>query len=180
MARGGGYALFVGRLSPEKGVGTLLKAWERLGGKVPLKIVGEGPLAPQVAGAVEQGRGLEWLGRKPLREVYELIGNAAFLVFPTEGYETFGRVAIEAFAKGTPVIAANIGAIAELVRPNHNGLHFCPGDSEDLAAKVEWALVHPEEMAQMRRKARAEFEAKYTAEKNYRRLVEIYAMACST
>lgn len=171
----GGYALFVGRLSPEKGISTLLTAWQQLGTKVPLKIVGEGPLAPQVAEAVSLDRGIEWLGRRSLPEVYELIGNAAFLVFPTIGYETFGRVAIEAFAKGTPVIASQVGAIAELVESNRNGLHFRPGNPEDLAIKVEWALTHPQEMAQMRLEARSEFETKYTAKENYKRIMEIYA-----
>jgi hypothetical protein len=85
-----------------------------LGGKIPLKIVGDGPLAAKVTEAAQQIPGVEWLGRKPLKEVYELMGEAAFLVFPSEWYETFGLVAIEALAKGTPVIAANIGAIAEL------------------------------------------------------------------
>lgn len=171
----GGYALFVGRLSPEKGIGTLLEAWKQLGRKIPLKIVGDGPLAPQVAEAAKQILGVEWLERKPLKEVYELIGQAAFIVFPSEWYETFGRVAIEAFAKGTPVIAAAIGAIAELVEPDRNGFHFRPGDPEDLAAKVELALSNFAQLTQMRQEARAEFENKYTAEKNYLRLMEIYA-----
>lgn len=175
----GGYALFVGRLSPEKGISTLLMAWRQLGKKIPLKIVGEGPLASQVVEAVSLDQGVEWLGRRSLLEVYELIGNATFLVFPTIGYETFGRVAIEAFAKGTPVIASQVGAIAELVESNRNGLHFCPGDSEDLAIKVEWALTHPQEMAQMRQEARREFETKYTAKENYKRIMEIYAIARS-
>ncbi|MBW4665685.1 MAG: glycosyltransferase family 4 protein [Chroococcus sp. CMT-3BRIN-NPC107] len=171
----GGYALYVGRLSPEKGISTLLSAWQKLGKRVPLKIVGEGLLAPQVAAAVSLDPAIEWLGRKPLPEVYELIGNATFLVFPTIGYETFGRVAIEAFAKGTPVIASQVGAIAELVESDRNGLHFRPGDAEDLAIKIDWALTHPQEIAQMRQEARKEFETKYTAEENYRRIMEIYA-----
>jgi glycosyltransferase involved in cell wall biosynthesis len=174
----GGYALFVGRLSPEKGIGTLLEAWKQLGGKIPLKIVGDGPLAPQVAEAAKQIMGVEWLERKSLKEVYELIGQAAFIVFPSEWYETFGRVAIEAFAKGTPVIAAAIGAIAELVEPERNGFHFRPGDSEDLVAKVELALSTSGKLAQMRQEARIEFETKYTAKKNYTRLMEIYAQTC--
>ena len=170
----GGYALFVGRLSPEKGVRTLLSAWKLLRGKVPLKIVGDGPLAAWVAEAAQQMPGVDWLGRMPVAEVYDLMGEAAFLIFPSEWYETFGRVAIEAFAKGTPVIASNIGAIAELVDSGRVGLQFRPGDPEDLAAKVEWLLEHPVELAQMRREARTEFEAKYTAEKNYQQLMEIY------
>lgn len=175
----GGYALFVGRLSPEKGLDTLLAAWERLGEKVPLKIVGEGPLASQVVEAVKKLDHVEWLGRRPMEEVYALMGEATVLIFPSKWYETFGRVAVEAFAKGTPVIAANIGAIAELIDHGRTGLHFRPGDSEDLAAKVEWALAHPGELARMRREARADFEAKYTAKENYRRLMEIYTLACS-
>lgn len=170
----GGYGLFVGRLSSEKGIDTLLRAWEQLGGRVPLKIVGDGPLAERVAMASERLPGVMWLGRRPVEEVYELMGEAAFLVFPSEWYETFGRVAIEAFAKGTPVIAARIGAIAELVKSGRTGLYFCPGDPEDLAAQVEWALTRPVELAQMRQEARTEFEAKYTAEQNYQTLMEIY------
>lgn len=117
---------------------------------------------------------VEWLGHKSPKEVYELMGNASFLIFPSEWYETFGRVAIEAFAKGTPVVAANIGAVGEITDHGRTGLHFRPGDPQDLAAKVEWLLSHPEELARMRREARAEYEAKYTAERNYQMLMEIY------
>jgi glycosyltransferase involved in cell wall biosynthesis len=170
----GGYALYVGRLSVEKGLDVLLSAWERLEAPIPLKIVGEGPLESLVREATQRLEKVEWLGRKPVAEVYELMGEAMFLVFPSKWYETFGRVAVEAFAKGTPVIASNIGAIAELVDSGQTGLHFNPGDPADLAAKVEWVLTHPQELLQMRFRARAEFEIKYTAQKNYHQLLEIY------
>jgi glycosyltransferase involved in cell wall biosynthesis len=175
----GGYGLYVGRLSVEKGLDVLLSAWERLNAPIPLKIVGEGPLESQVVEATKRLSQVEWLGRKPLAQVYELIGEAMFLIFPSKWYETFGRVAVEAFAKGTPAIASNIGAIAELVDSGRTGLHFAPGDPADLAAKVEWAITHPQELLQMRLQARAEFEAKYTAQKNYHQLIEIYARASS-
>lgn len=174
---GGGYALFVGRLSREKGLNTLLAAWELLPEKIPLKIIGDGPLAELVQEAALRIPEVEWLGRRPLPEVYELMGEAKFLIFPSEWYETFGRVAVEAFAKGTPTIAANIGAIGELVGSGRTGLLFQPGDPEDLARQVQWALQHPEELSKMRQEARAEFEAKYSAEKNYRQLMEIYTQA---
>ena len=96
------------------------------------------------------------------------------LIFPSKWYETFGRVAVEAFAAGTPVIAANLGAIAELVEHGRTGLHFRPGDAAALAAQVEWAIAHPIEMQHMRREARAVFEARYTGQANYRQLMEIY------
>ena len=175
----GGYALFVGRLSVEKGLDTLLAAWEQLGEQIPLKIVGDGPLAPDVLEATKRFPQIEWLGRRPMSEVHDLMGEAMFLVFPSKWYETFGRVAIEAFAKGTPVIAANIGAIAEIVAPGKTGLHFEPGVPEELANKVKWLLRNPEKMAQMRESARLEFEAKYTPKKNYQQLIEIYTKAKS-
>jgi len=174
---GGGYALFVGRLAPKKETGTMLSAWDRLGTGVPLKIVGDGPLKDQVVRAAAGRSNVEWLGHRPLADVHALMRKADVLVFPSEWYETFGRVAAEAFAAGTPVIAANIGAVAELVEHGRTGLKFRPGDPEDLATQVEWALSHPAELRRMRGEARAEFEAKYTAERNYLALMEIYEAA---
>jgi glycosyltransferase involved in cell wall biosynthesis len=173
----GGYAVFVGRLSIEKGIGVMLDAWRQLGGKIPLKILGDGPMAGLVTEAIAEMPEIEWLGRKSLEEVYDIVGNAACLVFPSEWYETFGRVAIEAFAKGTPVIASNIGAIAELVEHQRNGLLFRPSDPADLAAKINWLLDRPQDLKQMRLSARAEFDLKYTAGDNCKRLIEIYQHA---
>lgn len=170
----GNYALFVGRLAPEKGTGTLLKAWEQLGKNITLKIVGDGPLAEKVATSANNTQGVEWLGKKTLAEVYELMGNASFLVIPSEWYETFGRVGIESLAMGTPLLASNIGALAELVEPTHNGLLFNPGDANDLAKKANFLLNNPLKLGQMRQAARQTFDAKYTAPNNYKKLMEIY------
>ncbi|RMF24131.1 MAG: glycosyltransferase family 1 protein [Cyanobacteria bacterium J083] len=172
----GGYAIYVGRLSVEKGLDTLLAAWQLLDRRIPLKIVGDGTLADQVLAITKQHPEIEWLGRKPMKQVYDLIGEARFLIFPSKWYETFGRVAVEAFAKGTPVIASQIGAIAEIVDSYRTGLQFQPGNARDLATKVDWALTHPKELARMSRAARAEFTAKYTARENYRRLRGIYSL----
>lgn len=106
--------------------------------------------------------------------MYSLIGEAKFLIFPSKWYETFGRVAIEAFSKGTPVIASKHGAIEEIVEHKRTGIHFKPGDPEDLASQVAWALSHEQELTQMRQEARIEFEAKYTAQANYQKLMDIY------
>jgi glycosyltransferase involved in cell wall biosynthesis len=169
----GGYAVYVGRLSIEKGLGVLLDAWRQLDRPFPLKILGDGPMADLVTAAVREMPEIEWLGRRPSPEVYDIVGNAAFLVFPSEWYETFGQVAIEAFAKGTPVVASNIGAIPELVNAR-SGLLFRPGDPTDLAATVDRLLSQPQELARLRLTARAEFEAKYTADSNYQQLIDIY------
>jgi glycosyltransferase involved in cell wall biosynthesis len=172
----GGYAVYVGRLSIEKGLGVLLDAWRQLDGHIPLKILGDGPMADLVTQAVRAMPEIEWLGRRPSSEVYDIVGNAAFLVFPSEWYETFGQVAIEAFAKGTPVVAANIGAIPELVN-SQTGLLFNPSDPVDLAAKIRWLQSQPQALEQLRLTARAEFESKYTADLNYQQLIEIYQSA---
>ena len=172
----GDYLLFVGRLSPEKGVETLLKAWEQAGTGGRLLIVGEGPIQGRVENASKRIPGVEFLGPRSVEAVYGLMGNAQALVFPSEWYETFGRVAAEAFAKGTPVVAANIGAVAELVEDGRTGLLFTPGDSGDLAAKIEWVSAHAGRLAKMRCEARREYEAKYTAARNYQALMDIYSM----
>jgi glycosyltransferase involved in cell wall biosynthesis len=170
-------ALFVGRISQEKGVTTLLKAWGMIGDSLPLKIVGDGPLKHVVQSAALCTHNICWLGQQTIKEVYTLMAKAEILVFPSEWYETFGRVAIEAFAHGTPVIASRIGAIAEIVAHHRTGLLFEPGNARDLSEKVQWAKEHPAEMSRMGRNARAEYEAKYTPEKNYHMLMAIYEQA---
>jgi glycosyltransferase involved in cell wall biosynthesis len=170
----GNYALFIGRLSVEKGLDTLLEAWKHVGNALPLKIVGDGPLASQVSAATEKLPQVEWLGRMEPPELFQLLGAAKLLIFPSKWYETFGRVVVEAFACGTPVIASNLGAMAELMEHGHTGLLFETGNPEDLAAKVRWLLARPKLMAEMRQAARAEFEAKYTATANYHKLMAIY------
>jgi glycosyltransferase involved in cell wall biosynthesis len=170
----GNYAIYVGRLSVEKGLDTLLAAWKHIGERLPLKIIGDGPLLDMVKAEVAQNPAVEWLGRKPIQEVYDLVGNAKMLIFPSKWYETFGLVAIEAFAKGTPVIAANIGAIAELVTPHKTGLLFEPGSAKSLKMQVSWMLNYPEQALTMRQHARQEYQEKYTASKNLDILLDIY------
>lgn len=170
------YALFVGRLAPEKGVRTLVAAWGRLGNRIPLRVAGDGPLRAELeADASRHGlSSISFHGHLAPDHLPPVMKCARFLVFPSEWYETFGRVAIEAFACGVPVIASRLGAMEEIVEDGRTGLHFTPGDAGDLAAKVEWAWTHPVEMEAMGRAARAEYEAKYTAERNYQMLMEIY------
>jgi glycosyltransferase involved in cell wall biosynthesis len=178
-AEHGEYALYVGRLSEEKGPQVLLKAWARLGGHIPLKIAGGGPLREELSRGIGAA-GLtqtEMLGQVSSEEITCLLQRARFLVFPSVWYETFGLAIIEAFACGVPVIASRLGAMAEIVADGETGLHFTAGDDGDLAAKVEWAWTHPKEMEEMGRAARREYETKYTPEINYKQLMEIYQRA---
>jgi glycosyltransferase involved in cell wall biosynthesis len=170
----GGYAVFVGRLSAEKGIMTLLEAWRILGQNIPLKIIGDGPLASVVREAAASNATIEWLGRLPLESVYSMIGNATFLVTPSICYETFGRAAIEAFAAGIPVIASRQGAMSEIVDDGRTGLLFEPGDPCDLAKKVRGILADPLRLKSMRDAARREFDQYFTAGANHACLMSIY------
>jgi len=171
------YLLYVGRLIPEKGILTLLKAWRMLGEDVPLKVVGDGALAGEVARAAAAIPGVEWLGSRTSAEVLDLMGRAQAVIVPSEWHEPFGLVAIEAFAKGTPVIAARAGALPEIVEHGHTGLLFARGSAEDLSASVRWAAGHASDLEAMGRAARQSFERSYTSERNYASLIGIYRQA---
>lgn len=170
----GGYAIFVGRLAREKGIGVMLDAWRQLGDDMPLKIVGDGPLAQQVESAAAEYDHITWLRRQAPDKVYSLVGDATCLVMPSQWYEAFGMTMIEAFAKGTPVVASNLGAMASLVTDGATGLLFQPGDPKDLEAKVRQLLIDPAILQTMRRAARVEYESKYNAQRNYDLLMQIY------
>jgi glycosyltransferase involved in cell wall biosynthesis len=170
----GDYALFVGRLSPEKGIRTLLESWRRLKTPVPLVILGEGPCRSEVIAARTEAPSIQWLGRTEKDRVIESMKRARFLVLPSECYESFPLALVEAFGCALPLVASALGAVGELVDDGRTGLTFRASDPDDLAAKVDWAWTHPWEMEQMGREARCEFEAKYTAAANYRALLAIY------
>ncbi|HEV3022577.1 MAG TPA: glycosyltransferase family 4 protein [Pirellulales bacterium] len=173
----GGYVLFVGRLAPEKGVSTLVSAWRGQASRIPLVVVGDGPLAGEIRALAATNPAVEWLGWRSPAEVEQLMGRASLLLLPSSWYEGLPKTAIESFAKGTPVVASRIGGLAEIVDDAHNGALFEAGNSEDLAAKVCSLVESPEQLARLRRGARAEFEAKYTAARNYEMLVDIYRKA---
>jgi glycosyltransferase involved in cell wall biosynthesis len=178
----GKHGLFVGRLSREKGLSVLLRAWARLPRNYALHVVGDGPQRARLeAEARELGlHNVLFLGRLPRNETIEAMKSARCLVVPSGWYETFGLCIAEAFACGTPVICSRLGAMQELVSNGRTGLHFTAGDSEDLAEQIAWAWSHPSEINAMGRAGRAEYQAKYTPERNYSRLMEIYSNARAT
>jgi glycosyltransferase involved in cell wall biosynthesis len=175
----GAYALFVGRLSAEKGLNVLLSAWKRLRDAIPLRIAGDGPLRNELSihARTKGMRGVELLGQIAPQAIASLMRGARFLVLPSLTYENFPLTVAEAFACGVPVIASRLGSLAEIVTDGLNGLHFSPGDPEDLAAKVGWAWKNPRELSAMGRAGRHEFEEKCTPAANYKRLMQIYSQA---
>jgi glycosyltransferase involved in cell wall biosynthesis len=173
----GGYALFAGRLTREKGIRTLLAAWEELAADVPLKILGDGPEAGLVAEAMARHPNIQWLGWRPAQEVLELAGGAKFMVLPSAWYEGFARTVLEGFAKGTPIIASNLGSMRAIIKHRRTGLLFAPDDAADLVRQVRELLGAPESYARMRIAARQQFETHYTAKANHDRLLKIYRAA---
>ena len=109
--------------------------------------------------------------------VYDLMGEAACLLVPSIWYEGLPRTIVESFARGTPVIASNLGAMSSLIQHGRTGLHFEPGNADDLAAQVQTFWAHPDDQQRMRRETRAAFEAAFTAERNYEMLMAIYETA---
>jgi glycosyltransferase involved in cell wall biosynthesis len=173
----GGFALFVGRLSAEKGLPTLLDAWKMIAAPIPLRIVGDGPLRQLAADAAEHMAGVEWLGQRDAHEVSRLMGEAAFLICPSTAYETFGRVVAEAYARGTPVIGSAHGALQELIAVGETGYLFSPGSPASLATVVNEAWAHRNDLMRMSTACRRHFLDYYSAGANHERLLDIYREA---
>jgi len=173
------YALFAGRLSPEKRVSTVIAAWKRLRTPIPLRIVGSGPDRAELEADVARHglTNVRFDGQLSHEQTLAAINNARFMIIPSEWYETFCMAITESFACGTPVICSRMGVMQELVADRRTGFHYTPSDAADLAQKVEWAWAHPDELLAMGKQARTEFEAKYTAEQNYSILMNIYQRA---
>jgi glycosyltransferase involved in cell wall biosynthesis len=176
----GGYALFVGRLTLEKGIRTVLKAWRQNAMPVPLKILGDGPLLGEVQEMAMKLPQIEYLGQRPAPEVYAVMGGAKFMIFSSECYEPFALTIVESFSRGTPVLAADLESIAELVKDRQTGLRFAPGDADDLTAKISLLLGDEGNYQAMRLQCRCLYEERYTDKINRGFLVEIYQRAIAS
>ena len=166
--------LYVGRLSPEKGV-LVLGAAARLA-RVPVAMLGDGPLAAELA----RLGGPSLLGAGDRGVVATAMAGALALVVPSLWYEGLPMVIAEAFAAGTPVIASRIGALADIVEDGVTGLLVRPGDAADLARAADWLADHPIDAARMGTAARAVFEERWSEEITTASLLSIYAEATSS
>ena len=168
----GGYALFVGRLSEEKGLDILLEAWQHV--NYPLKIIGDGPLKALVEKCSANNQQIEYLGFQGKEVILPLMKEADFFVLSSTCYENFPVTLAECFASGTPALVSNIGGMAEIVSDGKTGLHFEVGNPESLAEKAEYLIQHPKEAREMGGNARQEYLEKYTPEINLEMLLDIY------
>jgi len=162
-------AIFASRLSKEKGILTLINAWEDI--QLKIKIFGDGPL---LDGLKEENSNIKFFGNLSRDLIIDEIKKAKFLIFPSEWYECMPMTILEAFREGTLVLASNIGSIKSIIKDKHNGVLFNSGDHNDIRKKVEWVLNNPEKCNKIVENALNDFNEKYTNEINYQKLTEIY------
>ncbi|MCG7990049.1 MAG: glycosyltransferase family 4 protein [Candidatus Thiodiazotropha lotti] len=167
--------LYVGRLSNEKGISLLLDALSKLNG-YKVTVIGEGPELPLVQNNIN----IKYIGKLTNESVLKRMSSALALLIPSICYENFPRIIVEAYSCGLPVIASSIGSIKNLVDDGETGLLFDPISSTDMAKKIDWAVSNQEEMKKMGSKARKKYENEYTAEKNYKQLIDIYSRTISS
>lgn len=172
--------VFAGRLSAEKGVLALVRAWLLWGASAPeLRIVGDGDLRGELVrlAATAPEVPIRFLGQLSGAAAQDEIARARLLVLPSEWFEGFPMVVREAFAFGTPTAVSNIGPLPSIVRQGENGVVFAPGDPQSLLGVVRTAWQTAGELERLAAGARRSFEALYTEEANYRMLMSIYAQA---
>lgn len=167
--RRGGYFMYVGRLSGEKGLPTLLKAFETFEQK--LIIVGDGPIRKELEEVAPPN--VEFLGSMDREKVVALMRDMSFLIIPSEWYENNPMVVIEALSVGKPVIGANIGGIPELI--DGNGFLFESRSVESLVRVLHEAdSVDEEAYAAMCQRSRVMYEQGHSSAQYAEKLVKIY------
>jgi glycosyltransferase involved in cell wall biosynthesis len=177
---GHGYALYMGRLSPEKGCWTLIRALEQLP-NVRLKILGVGPMEQELSAYVrEKGIGnIEFLGFKSGAEKWDILRNSLCLVMPSEWYENFPVTALEAFMACKPIVAARLGGLPYIVEEGKSGLLFEAGNVGELSQRIQYLVDRPAEAARMGEYGRRLSETKYGPEQGYRNLMNIFSQVQS-
>lgn len=170
----GEHLLFCGRLSPEKGLETLLDA-ARLAPEVPVLIAGEGPLKDTLRAAAPPS--VKFAGLLQRDELDALYRRARAFVAPSVWYETFGLVVAEAMGHGIPVIASRIGALPELVEDQHTGLLSAPGDARELARHLRACWNDPDYCRRLGHAGREKALAEFSEGRHVDRLLEVYAAA---
>jgi glycosyltransferase involved in cell wall biosynthesis len=175
-ARPGRHFLYVGRLSEDKGIETLLDAWRRVDRSIELRIVGDGPLAGLVEAASAGLPNVTLVGRISHDRISDELRAAVGLVFPSRWYEGMPLVIIEAFAAGRPVIASRLGTAGELVS-EATGRLFPAGDAVALAEAVGWFNAHPDAAIERGAAARRRYLDGYSPDRNYPLIAALYAEA---
>jgi len=171
----GAYLVCVGRLSREKGIMTLLRAIRKLP-QIRLKLVGDGPMKEIIKNYIskKQVRNVEFVGKKSGAELFDLIRGSSFVVVPSEWYENYPMVVLEAMALGKPVLASNLGGLKEMVEENKTGWFFEAGNIKDLRLKIKNHFNDIETIERLGRNARQAVEQKNCSKVYYEKLIGCY------
>lgn len=172
---GGEYALFVGRLSEEKGVESLIRAAAKRK-DVPVRIVGTGPEESRLKTLAKElgAANVAFVGFKTGDDLRKEYARARFVVVPSVWYEVFGLIVLEAYAAGKPVLASQIGGLAELVKDGETGIQSSAGDVDDLASKLGALWDAPNDCIELGRLARAWVQQEFTPDLHYDRILAVY------
>lgn len=175
----GKYFLFLGRLSPEKGIPTLIKAFMKIASKkISLYVAGEGPARNQIESMAAADSRIRFTGYLSGEKLKETIRNALAVIVPSEWYENAPISILEALAFGKPVVGARIGGIPEMIDEGVNGYLFEPGNVDNLKEKLEIILSMPvRHIREMGEAARQKVKSEYNSELHYERLMDIYHRA---
>lgn len=175
----GRYFLYLGRLSSEKGIKTLIQAFLNLKhADIQLKIAGEGPLEQELKARAASDQRISFLGYLTGAALQETTRNALAVVVPSEWYENAPLSVLEAMAYGKPVIGSRIGGIPEMIDDGRNGFLFESGNPQALAKAMSALLAMNEgAITDMGRSARWKVEAEYNADLHYERLMALYRRA---
>ena len=170
-------AVFVGRLTAEKGVETLVRAWTAWGDVAPeLRVIGDGELQPRLR-EMARGARVTFLGSLPPNLAQQQIASARLLVLPSECYEGSPMVLAEAFAFGTPAAVSNLGPLPSFVQSGVDGVLFEPGVPMSLHERIRDAWDSPGMLERLGLAARRAFEERFTEDATYRALMTIYDAA---
>ena len=157
---------FVGRLSYEKGLKTLIN----VAGQLPYKliVIGDGPLKAELENLKYPN--VEFVGFKQWKDIKVLVGQARFCVIPSECYENNPFSVIEAQCLGTPVLGARIGGIPDLIKDEQDGLLFESKNPDDLKNKIEEMFNRSFNYKILAEKS----QVKYSSEQYYSKLMDLY------
>lgn len=163
------YFLYVGRLSKEKGISTLLEAFKNLPSK-KLLVAGDGPEKSILMGHDN----INCIGHVGKEQVINLLLKAKAIIIPSICYENFPKIVVEAMAYGTPIIASNIGSLAAIIENNFNGFLFEPNNAESLIKKIDFINENKNARTKISRNALDTYKELYSEQKNYSMLIDIY------
>lgn len=165
-------AVFIGRLSFEKGLMNLIEDWSAI--NYPLYIIGTGPLENKAKEISNSNKNIIFLGNMENKKVKEFLAESSFLVFPSTWYEGMPITILEAMSVGVPVIATNLGPRNEVIQNGINGFLYVNGNSTEFIDKVNMLIKNKELREKMGKAAKEEYLKKYTPEMNFKMLDVIY------